>query len=72
MAKELGPNTELEIVAPHSANFIRSVNSALVKQLKATDQGTLEIPTLLSRAKSLVFRKSYIAILTTKEESSDA
>ena len=62
-------NRELEIVTPHPANYLRTVTVALANQLKANDTGTLTVPTLLARAKSLVNKKTYIAILVTKEDN---
>jgi hypothetical protein len=60
-------NTEMEIIPPHPANYVRSVTGILTKQLREQDDANLEVPTLLSRAKSLVNKKSYIILFTTKE-----
>ena len=67
MATDL-KNTEMEVVAPHPANYIRSLTLALSKQLKEQDEARLDVPTLLSRAKSLVNKKSFILLFTSKED----
>lgn len=64
-------NTEVELVVPQTANFVRSVTSALTKQLKREDAATLEVPTILSLAKSLVTRDSFIMLFTVKEDNQD-
>lgn len=61
-------NTEMEIVAPHPANYLRSVTNALSTQLKQQDEGVVEVSTLLERAKSLVNKKSFIVLFTTKKD----
>lgn len=67
MATDVKNNTETEFVPPHPTNYIRAINDAMAKQLREEDTSLLEVPTLLSRAKSLVNRKNYIALMTTKE-----
>jgi len=64
-------NTEVEFVLPQAANFIRSVTSALTKQLKREDTADLDVPTLLSRAKSIATQDSFIMLLTEKDSGQD-
>ena len=61
-------NTEAEIVPPHSSNYIRALVNNLTKKLRLGDSAITEVPTLLSIAKTLVNRDSYIVLFTTKED----
>ena len=61
-------NTEVEIIIPHSSNYIRSLVNNLTNKLKQESEATVEVPTLLTRAKSLVNRDSFIMLFTTKED----
>lgn len=67
--EEVTTNTEMEIIPPHPANYIRSLTMILSKQLREKDVATVEVPTLLSRAKTLVDKKNYIVLFTTKRDS---
>lgn len=67
-ADDVTTNTEMEVIPPHPSNYIRSLTNALAKQLRENDDAFLEVPTLLSRAKSLVNKKNYVILYTTKED----
>jgi len=62
-------NTELEFLPPQSSGYIRSINTALRKQLQNEDTATLTVPTLLSRAKALVNKDRFIMLLTVKKDN---
>ncbi len=64
-------NAELELIPPQSANFLRSITHAIAKQLKAKDTASIGVPTLLARARALVTQKSFITLLTSKEDNDE-
>lgn len=61
-------NTEVEIIVPHSSNYIRTVVNNLTNKLKKDAEATVEVPTIFTRAKALVNRDSFIMLFTTKED----
>jgi hypothetical protein len=67
MAENYEKNSEVEYVPPSPSNFVRAINNAYLRVLKESDSATVNTPTLLTKAKTLVERKSFIALFSTKE-----
>lgn len=68
MSDNQNNTVELEIIPPHASNLLRSVNTSIARQLKEGDTATVEVPTLIARAKIFVERKGFMATLNVLEK----
>ena len=69
MAESVSKNTEMVIVTPDSTAYLRALVIDLTRQFKEEDTGFMEVPTILSRAKTLVNKKEYIVFFTNREDT---
>ena len=54
---------ELEIVPPHATDYLRTVNTNMIRILKDNDEVSYKIPTLLERAKAFVNKDRYLTFV---------